>query len=115
APLDGAWLDRLGGERRDGVHFPVPHDEVVAAFRWATASGLARGPWAIGGASAGGNLATGAALRLADDGGPVPALAVLAYPTLQAVQDAPDAALRALLDANPEADRFPPATVRGMY
>ena len=39
----------------------------------------------------------------------------LAYPTLLAVQPAPDAALRALLDANPEADRFGPDAVREMY
>lgn len=115
APLDGEWVERLGDEPRDGVRFPVPHDEVVAAYRWAAASGLARGPWAIGGASAGANLATGATLRLVHEGGPAPALAVLAYPTLQAVQDAPDADLRALLDANPDADRFSPATVLGMY
>jgi acetyl esterase len=31
------------------------------------------------------------------------------------VQPAPDAALRALLDANPAADRFGPANVRAMY
>ena len=40
---------------------------------------------------------------------------VLAYPTLLAVQPAPDAALRALLDANPDADRFGPDAVRAMY
>ncbi len=39
----------------------------------------------------------------------------LAYPTLLAVQPAPDAALRALLDQNPDADRFGPEPVRRMY
>ena len=39
----------------------------------------------------------------------------LAYPTLLAVQPAPDAALRALLDANPDADRFGAERVRAMY
>ena len=39
----------------------------------------------------------------------------LAYPTLLAVQPAPDGALRALLDANPDADRFGPDEVRRMY
>ncbi|WP_255305089.1 alpha/beta hydrolase [Microbacterium sp. 3J1] len=100
---------------RDGVHYPVASEEVESAFRWAVASGLARGPWAIGGASAGANLATGAALRLSHIGGPVPAVAVLAYPTLHAVQGSPDAALRAALDADPEADVFGPDQVRGMY
>ena len=40
---------------------------------------------------------------------------MLAYPTLLAVQPAPDAELRAALDARPEADRFGPDAVRGMY
>ena len=98
---------------REGVVYPIAHDEVVAAFRWALTSHLAT-TWSIGGASAGGNLAAGAALHLADDGD-APALAVLAYPTLHAVQDAPDSALRALLDANPDADHFGPASVLSMY
>ncbi len=103
----------VGDVVRPGVHYPIAHEEAIAAFRWAAASDLAS-VWTIGGASAGGNLATGAALHLADDGD-APALAVLAYPTLQAVQPAPDAALRALLDANPDADRFGPASVLAMY
>ena len=45
----------------------------------------------------------------------LPAGVFLAYPTLLAVQPAPDAALRALLDANPDADRFGPDRVRSMY
>lgn len=45
----------------------------------------------------------------------LPAGVFLAYPTLLAVQPAPDAALRAMLDANPDADRFPPARVLEMY
>jgi acetyl esterase/lipase len=98
----------------------------------------------VGGASAGANLVTGAVLRLLghpthpDSAGgapapgatpqvaretrapsaastPVPAGVFLAYPTLLAVQPAPDAALRALLDANPAADRFGPDVVRAMY
>lgn len=120
------WVSRAFAERgitvvsvdyrlAPGVHYPVASEEVEFAYRWARDAGLAEGPWALGGASAGGNLAAGAALRLAHTGGPVPALAVLAYPTLQAVQDAPDAALRALLDASPDADRFPPDAVLRMY
>ncbi|GAB3395320.1 alpha/beta hydrolase [Humibacter soli] len=105
----------------EGVHYPVPLDEAAFAFRWAAASDLAAGPWALGGASAGGNIATGTALRLANEAGAaaasgsVPALAVLAYPTLLAVQPKPDAALRAALDADPEADRFGPVAVARMY
>lgn len=115
APMTAEWSARLGAEERGGVHYPVPHDEMVSAFRWAATSDVASRGWAIGGASAGGNLATGAALRLAHEGGVVPALAVLAYPTLQAVQAAPDPELRALLDGDPSADVFTPDFVRGMY
>jgi acetyl esterase len=46
---------------------------------------------------------------------PLPAGVFLAYPTLLAVQPAPDAALRARLDANPAADRFGSTRVREMY
>jgi acetyl esterase/lipase len=70
---------------------------------------------AIGGTSAGGNLAAGATLRLIERRGALPALVLLAYPTLLAVQPSPDAALRAALDALPEADRFGPDVVRAMY
>jgi acetyl esterase/lipase len=116
APTPPERADALGRPVvLEGVHYPVPVDEAVFAFRWAVGAGIAEGPWAIGGASAGGNIATGAALRLSHEGDAVPALAVLAYPTLLAVQPQPDADLRAALDANPEADRFGPASVAQMY
>ncbi|WP_336501524.1 alpha/beta hydrolase [Microbacterium paraoxydans] len=115
APMTEAWALRLEAAPRPGVHFPVPHDEVTAAFRWAVASGLATDGWAIGGASAGANLAAGAALRLSRGTDPRPTLAVLAYPTLHAVQDAPGPELRALLDADPAADVFRPDFVLDMY
>lgn len=115
APTPPAWAEAMGGVAKDGVHYPVASEEVDAAFRWAAASDLVTGPWVLGGASAGANLATGAVLRMLHTGAPLPALVLLAYPTLHAVQAAPDAALRALLDAEPEADRFGPAVVLGMY
>lgn len=115
APLMRRGADASAAPIRDGVRYPVASDEVEYAFRWAVASGLAAGPWSLGGASAGANLATGATLRLVHARGIVPALAVLAYPTLHAVQAAPDAPLRAALDADPEADTFGPDAVRDMY
>ncbi|MEV7610074.1 alpha/beta hydrolase [Microbacterium sp. NPDC089320] len=115
APFPRTWAAAAGAPEREGVHYPIASDEVEAAFRWAVESGLAPGPWSIGGASAGGNLAVGAALRLSHSPGPFPALVVLAYPTVHAVQGAPDAALRAALDADPDADVFGPEPVRGMY
>ena len=106
----------------DGCRYPAPSDDVLAAWRWtldhAAELGIDRARLVIGGASAGANLVTGAVLRLLGSGGRVapgeagrelPAGVFLAYPTLLAVQPAPDASLRALLDANPAADRFTPA------
>lgn len=108
---------RLAGE---GCRYPAPSDDVIAAWTWVAGNAdrlrLDRTRLAIGGGSAGANLAAGATLRMIESGHPVsPALVVLAYPTLLAVQPAPDAALRAALDADPAADHFGPDAVRRMY
>ena len=107
-----------GVEEAPGYIFPAGSDDMVTAIRWtrehADELGISLDALAVGGTSAGGNLAAGAALRLAGTA-EAPALALLAYPTLLAVQPAPDAELRAALDANPDADRFGPASVRRMY
>ena len=109
----------------DGANrYPAGSDDVLAAWSWTLdhAAELRVDParLVIGGASAGGNLVAGAVLRLLGQApsataATLPAGVFLAYPTLLAVQPAPDAALRALLDANPAADRFGPANVRAMY
>ena len=137
----------------DGCRYPAPSDDVITAWRWtlehADEFGIDPDRVVLGGASAGGNLATGSILRMlartaeptraiidSAGGAPapgatpevaqetrapsakldaVPAGVFLAYPTLLAVQPAPDAALRAMLDAHPEADTFGPASVREMY
>jgi acetyl esterase/lipase len=71
---------------RDGVHFPVPHEDVVAAWLWTVdhAAALGADPLrlCLGGAGVGGNLAVGAALYLEDSNRPVPSKLVLAYPFL---------------------------------
>lgn len=68
------------------VHFPVPSDDVLAAWQWAEAHAdeLAASPGRIhlGGASAGASLAAGVAKRLRDAGEPAPTSLILAYPTL---------------------------------
>jgi acetyl esterase len=73
---------------RDGVHFPVPHEDALAAWFWVrrNAAGLGLDPelLCLGGAGAGGNLAVGAALYLTDAGKPLPAKLLLAYPFLHA-------------------------------
>lgn len=115
APTPPAWAEAFGGVVTDGVHYPAASDDVITAFRWAVDSELSPGPWALGGASAGANLVAGATLRMLADGGLTPALVFLAYPTLLAVQPEPDAALRAALEADAEANRFGPDAVLGMY
>ncbi|WP_109209040.1 MULTISPECIES: alpha/beta hydrolase fold domain-containing protein [Microbacterium] len=118
APVPPGWdaAGRAGGAH----HYPAGSDDMLAAWAWAVANAdrlrIDRERLAIGGTSAGGNLAAGATLRLIERrAAQLPALVLLAYPTLLAVQPAPDAALRAALDAQPEADRFGADAVRAMY
>ena len=95
----------------DGVHHPVPHDDCWAVFRWVATDGLQLGTdparIAVGGASAGGNLAASLALRARDEGVEL-ALSVLIYPVLHPHLPTPDAELAACLAQTPEALRFPP-------
>lgn len=102
--------------------FPAGSDDILAAWSWLVehAAEYGAGRLFVGGTSAGGNLIAGAVLRLlghapATASAPLPTGAFLAYPTLLAVQPEPDAALRAALDANPDADVFTPAAVLAMY
>jgi acetyl esterase/lipase len=95
-----------------GVHFPVPHDDLHAAFRWAARdSGLlpTAGRWSVGGASAGGNLAAGVGLRLRRDSTGQPTAVVLAYPVVHHPIPAPSPELRKRLDSLPPALIFPPS------
>ncbi len=71
-----------------GVHYPVPSDDVLAAWQWAVKNagevGASSDCLHLGGASAGGSLAAGVAKRLRDGAGELPASVVLVYPTLHA-------------------------------
>ncbi|MFZ0530003.1 MAG: alpha/beta hydrolase [Propionicimonas sp.] len=93
----------------NGVHFPVPHDDVMAAFRWTRAQaeelGIDPARVAIGGGSAGGNLAAGAALHLRDLG-ETPWQALLAYPLVHPVLPEPSADLAECLAMTPPALTF---------
>ena len=120
APVPEGWGPDATAQARRGHHYPAASDDMLAAWSWtleyADRLRIDRGKLAVGGTSAGGNLAAGATLRLIERrAAQLPALVILAYPTLLGVQPAPGAALRALLDANPAADRFGPDAVRGMY
>jgi acetyl esterase/lipase len=95
----------------DGIHFPVPHDDVHAVTVWATSlDGVPQDRWSVGGASAGGNLAGGVAQRLRDEGRP-PYGAALIYPVLHAPLPASgDEEHDARIASLPPALRFSPAT-----
>ncbi len=96
-----------------GVHFPVPHDDVFTAYRWATTAGLvpAGASWAVGGGSAGGCLAAGLAQRLRDEGTPT-AAQVLVYPVLHDPVPQGDPTFQERMTALPVVLRFPPEFTR---
>ena len=99
-----------------GVHFPVPHDDVVGAVEWARACAGDLGAASrcvLGGASAGANLAAGAALRLRDEGQP-PAGVVLAYPLVHPVVPEASPELAARLRGLARRHAFPPEDTRPM-
>ena len=106
-----AVVDAPGGAR-----FPIASEEVTFAYGWAPDAGLGVGQrrWSLGGASAGGNLAAGASLRLRDAGGPQPRSVVLAYPVAHYELPAPSPELAAKIAALPPERNFPPEAMRAM-
>jgi acetyl esterase/lipase len=94
-----------------GVCYPVPHDDTVAAVAWvrdqAGELGVDPARITIGGASAGGNLTAGAALKLRDRDGWVPAALALVYPALHARIPSPSPSLAAVLAELPPLFRVP--------
>ncbi|GAB3168379.1 alpha/beta hydrolase fold domain-containing protein [Myceligenerans halotolerans] len=112
-----------------GVRFPVPSEEVAFAFVWAAgatgpAPELTARRWSLGGASAGGDLAAGASLRLRDGAVPLgvlgdvvvplPRSVVLAYPVTHQELPAYRPELAAKVAALPAEKDFPPAAMRAM-
>jgi acetyl esterase len=94
-----------------GVRYPVPHDDTVAAVAWvrdqAGDLGVDPARITIGGASAGGNLTAGAAVKLRDRDGWVPAALALVYPALHARIPARSASLAVALAELPPLFRAP--------
>jgi acetyl esterase len=76
------------------VRFPVASLQIVAAFDWtvehAKELGADEDRVGLGGASAGGNLTAGAALRLRDRGDRQPSVLLQCYPVLHAELPAPN-------------------------
>lgn len=95
------------------VRFPVAHDEAVAAFLWvvdqAGRLGLNPSLIAIGGASAGANLAAGAALRLTHEKVPVWQV-LLAYPVVHPQMPTPSEELEDAIRFIPEPLKMPAQT-----
>ncbi|KRA25293.1 hypothetical protein ASD65_13325 [Microbacterium sp. Root61] len=114
APLDGAedYVPSRPIGTRPRAAYPVASLQVVATFDWAVenAASLGGDPArvSLGGASAGANLAAGAALRLRDRGETQPFTQVLVYPALHLPVLAPDAHLAELLAALPATANLPP-------
>jgi acetyl esterase/lipase len=85
----------------DGVCYPVPHDDTVAAVAWARDNAAALGVDAaritVGGASAGANLTAGAVLRLRDRDGWLPRTLVFVYGVAHPVLPPPSRSLAAAL------------------
>ena len=87
AALSGALVVAVGYRlANQGVRYPVPLDDVEAAWLWLAAHahelGVDARRIAIGGGSAGANLAAATVVRLRGNGDPVPAAVLLAYPAL---------------------------------
>ena len=97
----------------DGVSYPVPHDDVVASFRWVANDAerlcIKSHEIALGGASAGANLACGAAMRLRDELDAVlPYRLLLAYPVVHSTIPPLSAAQALAMQEVPDVLRFPP-------
>jgi acetyl esterase/lipase len=101
----------------EGVHHPVPSDDVLDAWLFVAGHeselGIAPGTVHFGGASAGAHLVAGVTKRLRDGAGPLPASLVLVYPNLHAVLPAPSDALAGALVNGPQ-DVFTSEVMRGL-
>ena len=95
----------------DGVRYPAPLDDTLAAWRWLVEHtddlGIDPARLFIGGASVGANLATGASVRLRDAGDPLPRGMLLAYPLEHFPTPPTDPGLLAELEQVPSMLRFP--------
>jgi acetyl esterase len=94
-----------------GVHFPVPSDDCLAAWRWATEIsdlGVAAEAWHVGGGSAGANLAASVALQARDGLGRLPRTNVLIYPVMHSTFPEPSVELAEKLANLPPELQVPP-------
>lgn len=89
----GCVVASVDYRRAPEAKFPAPLEDCLAALQWAAAHAEELGAdpsrLAVGGDSAGGNLAAAAALRARDEGGPAIAFQLLVYPVMDARCDSP--------------------------
>jgi acetyl esterase len=96
----------------DGVRYPIPLDDVSAAWRWVVGS-FPDLPVSVGGASAGGALAMATAMRARDAAKPAASL-LLAYPFVHRHFPAPTGDLQEVIKDLPDPARLPQEYVAGM-
>lgn len=132
---EGDWVSRSLAERghtvvsvdyrlaTETVRYPAPSDDVLTVWAWVLkhrSELRIAGTVHLGGASAGGNLAAGATMRIRDHdpvahGAELPTTLILAYPTLHAIQRPPSQELSAKLASLPAAGRKAPDYVANLY
>jgi acetyl esterase len=93
AAKSGCIVISVGYRLSPEAKFPAAIDDCLAAFRWVAANAEMLGGRhdciAIGGDSAGGNLAAVCSILLRDAGGPKPAFQLLIYPSVDMVEHRP--------------------------
>lgn len=94
----------------DGITYPIPLDDVVAAVHWVrnNLEYLGIRSVSLGGASAGGHLAASAALRLRDEDDWLPEHLILVYPNVHFDLPAPSKSLQAARAELPPCLKIPP-------
>jgi acetyl esterase len=101
-----------------GIHYPVPSDDVLSGWEWATTHaselGVASGELHLGGASAGGNLVAGVTKRLRDGAGAIPSSVVLVYPIVHPELPQLSAELGEKLAADPQMATLSGESARAM-
>lgn len=117
-PAGGSPARRIPGTAEDlDVRAPIPCDDVIAAVDWTRASaeelGIDPDRLALGGASAGGNLAAAASLRLAE-AGRAPAASLLMYLVAHPLNPEATEEEAAALAELPAQLRFTPEGMRRM-
>lgn len=103
----------------EDVKYPVPHDDVLAAWQWVRANseqlGIDPDSLSLGGASAGANLAAGVAVRLRDQNETPPAKLILVYPAVHPELPPLPSELVPSFDMLPTIWRFPPALITQLW